>query len=272
MAGIFYLPRATWKYLEGGIINRICKAKVKEEDAEETTTMVANHLVEKKGRSQWHLYAFYYIFCHLLGPLFVLIHFWLGNVILGNEYLYLAEDLAIYHMPEVFASELYRYVRQEANIFQTELDDTKLYMDPLKLRFPLTASCTLRIHGPSHTLQTFNAICALPLNKLNRVIFVTLILVYLVLLLCSMIHALRSIPLLIFPCTRRHRLQRRCLKPRTAKEMNSLINTLCLGQLLVVLQLSENMQGMDFDNLISELISLAEGADDDTGSNMTDTV
>ena len=47
-------------------------------------------------------------------------------------------------------------------------------IDPMDLVFPKATKCTFHKFGPSGTVETFDALCVLPLNIINEKIYVLL--------------------------------------------------------------------------------------------------
>ena len=50
--------------------------------------------------------------------------------------------------------------------------DIKNWMFHSELVFPRAAKCTFESYGPSGTIQSFDALCLLPLNILNQKLFI----------------------------------------------------------------------------------------------------
>jgi len=154
-AGFFYLPRYLWKNAEGGRINMLVSgmdgvsmAVGGEERSERIGTLV-RYFRDYRGTHASYFSRF--VACELLNLANVLGQMYFMDRFLGGEF-------STYGLKVLAHSEL----------------DYRQREDPMAVVFPKVAKCSFHKYGPSGSLETYDALCVLPLNIINEKIYIFL--------------------------------------------------------------------------------------------------
>ncbi|CAG2114964.1 unnamed protein product [Medioppia subpectinata] len=139
-AVFFYTPRWVWKSWESGTMAQILSKS-------KTYAVERLNYDQKSNQS----YATRYMFCLILALFNVCIQALIINSVVGGEFL-----------------------TYGSNVFNFITDEPEKRRDEMAKVFPRMAKCQFRKYGSSGSIQTFDALCILPLNMYNEKIFVFL--------------------------------------------------------------------------------------------------
>ncbi|CAG2115063.1 unnamed protein product [Medioppia subpectinata] len=139
-AVFFYTPRWVWKYCESGTMAHILS---------KSKTYAVERLNYDQISNQ--SYATKYMSCLILALFNVCFQTLLINYMVGGEFL-------------TYGSNVFNFLR----------DEPEKRRDEMAKVFPRMAKCTFRKYGSSGSIQTFDALCVLPLNMYNEKIFIFL--------------------------------------------------------------------------------------------------
>lgn len=122
--------------------------------------------------------------------------------------------------------------------------------------FPQLAKCMFHNYGPSGSIQSKDSLCVLPLNMFNSKVF-TFVWVWFVFLAIVSIFDMLFILLLIMSKTiRLFVLKRKGSLTITLKQLRNVTNDGNLGDWFVLIQMSKNLNAVDFDNIITDLAAV----------------
>lgn len=153
-AMIFYFPRLTWKYFEGGRLNALRqdmggRILLSAEERDQQRKLAVECLLESRGKSN-RLYCWTFFFLEGLNVIICGVIIYLLNAIFDNQFV----DYGVHNIYLLFLKQhVPRY-------------------DPMDQMFPKVAKCAMGIFGPSGSIVTVDGMCFLYHNFLNEVIFV----------------------------------------------------------------------------------------------------
>lgn len=127
------------------------------------------------------------------------------------------------------------------------------WMQHSEMIFPKIGKCTYKSYGSSGTLQTFDALCLLPLNILNQKLFIIIWVWYPTQLVVSIFNLLYWIIVSYSKTIRIYILHQKLMR-NVSREM--ILNASCkahLGHFFVLNQIAKNTNPVTFDELISVL-------------------
>lgn len=119
--------------------------------------------------------------------------------------------------------------------------------------FPKAAKCTYKTFGPSGTLQSFDALCLLPLNILNQKLFIIVWIWYIVQLIISFFNLMYWIIVSYSENVRIYILCQKSMKSVSRKLILHASRKAHLGHFFVLNQIAKNTNPVTFVELISDL-------------------
>lgn len=117
--------------------------------------------------------------------------------------------------------------------------------------FPKAAKCSYSSYGPSGTIQSFDALCLLPLNILNQKIFIIVWFWFIIQLLASILSLLYW-----YIISNSERLRISILHEKSMKSVphTRIFHAKHKGHFFVLNQISRNVNPLTFVDLISDLV------------------
>ncbi|KAG8193877.1 hypothetical protein JTE90_011437 [Oedothorax gibbosus] len=165
-AALFYAPRFLWLEWEGGRVSTLMEglrvAALRREEKEDKVEVVLDYLLTTWSKHDW--YARRYLICQGLTIVNVLAQYLLLGLFFEENFITLGFRQLHYH-------------------FQTAKETSPLY----KL-FPLVTMCSFKAFGETGETQTTPAICIMPLNIVNKKIYLILWFWFLILIVLSLIN------------------------------------------------------------------------------------
>lgn len=119
--------------------------------------------------------------------------------------------------------------------------------------FPKAAKCTYKSYGPSGTLQTFDALCLLPLNVLNQKLFVIIWLWFIIQLIVSILNLIYWVVISYSENIRIYILCQKCMKAVSRKLIHHASRKAHLGHFFVLNQIAKNTNAYTFIEFMSDL-------------------
>lgn len=119
--------------------------------------------------------------------------------------------------------------------------------------FPKVSKCTYQAFGPSGTIQSFDALCLLPLNVINQKLFIIVWVWYIIQLTLSVLNLIYWFIVSISEKIRIYILCKRALQTVSRKQMLHASCKAHLGHFFVLIQIAENTNPITFVELISDL-------------------
>lgn len=152
-AVLFYVPRYIWKIWEGGRIKMLTvnlNMPILDFNLKEDRKIaLVNYFKLHLHRHDW--YAFKFFICELLNLTNVLCQIFFMDYFLDGQF-------------TTYGIEILKFAQVNP--------DTR--SDPMSRIFPKTSKCLFRKYGPSGSIQSFDALCVLPLNVINEKIYIFL--------------------------------------------------------------------------------------------------
>lgn len=154
-AACFYAPHFFWKSYESKLLSQLV-AKLKEpvskdgdKEPKDKIKQVTTYIIRNSGRHQTYFY--YFTICEILNFINVCLQIYLIDAFLGGSFLTYGLDVIKY-------SQMNQEVRA----------------DPMIRIFPRMTKCTFHRFGPSGDINTYDALCLLPINIINEKIYIAL--------------------------------------------------------------------------------------------------
>ncbi|VVC26051.1 Innexin [Cinara cedri] len=229
---MFYSPHWIWKILEGrkiGLITEGIRGNIlgRSEEKMYVKNLLVKYLICKLNMH--NIYAFGYFFCEVLNFVNVIGNIFLIDWFLGGEFL--------------------TYGLKVLEFSQMEQENRT---DPMVAIFPKMTKCTFHKYGPSGTIQSRDYLCLLAVNNLNEKIYIGLWFWLLILAVFSGLILLYSMALCMMPKFRKLILRRR-FKFGSNKLVSKLIDRFQIGDFLVVHFLGQNLDNINFNDVMTEL-------------------
>jgi len=176
---VFYLPRALWVSLEGGLMKHLAKdagGKVVEDAEKKKDDLLATF--NKHLHNKYDRYFQTFIGCEILNLVILSSQVLATNAFLGGTFLTYGTDVHSY--------------------YQTPPEENKRLgrHNPMCEAFPRVASCSYFQYGGGGEQAKLNAICILALNIINDKVYLVLWWWYLFLLLVGLFRLLERILIL----------------------------------------------------------------------------
>lgn len=228
---IFYLPRHLWKAWEGGklmdLVGDYHKAIVDEEKKEKHMSLLLSYFRENMFLQDSYAYKFF--LCEVLNFVNTLSQIYFMCLFLGVKfYDYGWNVLSMY---------------QKANVTT----------DAMSRVFPKVGSCTFTHFGVSGSLQSFNALCILPINIINEKVYLVL---WFWLITLATIGGLNVVfrAVVMSCCRARYALLAMRSKGVEKAELWNLCQMISIGDWFVIYQLSKNLEPSFYRHMIKFLI------------------
>jgi len=195
-ACLFYAPRLLAKSWQSK--NLACalktarkamtsKAKERDEKLEEIADFIFTNIMANSNK--WALKMMAVTVCHLLVTL--------ANVFVTN--LFLKGHFWMYGRQ---VAEYWRYGHYRMNEALTSVSE----IDPMELHFPTISKCTFHQYGSSGTVEIHDAFCVLPMNVVNRYIYLVVWFWLVVLTILTFLSLAITLLELAFPPIQRFKL------------------------------------------------------------------
>jgi hypothetical protein len=124
--------------------------------------------------------------------------------------------------------------------------------DPMARVFPKVTKCTMHKYGPSGTIETFDALCVLPLNILNEKIYVFLWFWFVILCAITGVKLIYRLVVVVLP-----KFREIILRSKVRHASLTKIQTICtefsLGDWFLLNQLGKNLDTLIFRDFIDAL-------------------
>ncbi|KAK0092739.1 hypothetical protein PV326_000704 [Microctonus aethiopoides] len=125
-------------------------------------------------------------------------------------------------------------------------------IDPMARLFPKVTKCTLHTFGSAGSLQTFDAMCVMPLNVVNEKTFV-FIWFWLIILACSGALAILYRIIVFSQVWARIYLLQAATRVIPRSHVENVVKALHFGDWFVLYQLSQNVNPIVYSELVTEL-------------------
>jgi len=230
-----YLPHSIWKNLEGGRIKALLQGleteaqplEHKESTHKAKREVIVRYVVRNLHKN--NIYAAKFFFCEFLNFVNIVGQMYLMDTFLGRTFT--------------------EYGTALLSVSNMEGEDR---VDPMSRTFPKMTKCTFHKYGPSGTIQNYDGLCILPLNIIIEKIYIVLWFWYVGLAVWTAIFLVYRV------ATVASRQIRFAIFKNSAKNTNDLDITmiterLYLGDWLMLMQLSRNINNDVFQNLVTDL-------------------
>lgn len=127
------------------------------------------------------------------------------------------------------------------------------WMRYCEMVFPKAGKCSYKSFGPSGSVQTFDALCLLPLNILNQKLFIIVWVWYIVQLAIAVLNLLYWIVVSYSANVRIYILFQKTMKSVSRKLILHATHKAHLGHFFVLNQIAKNTNPVTFVELISDL-------------------
>ena len=176
----FYFPHSLFKMAEGGKIAGIISGLHQAENVLQDQTRANRYNTLSKYMAKTlnthNHWAFKMFLCEIFGFVNILANIYFIDVFLGNEFSQYGVQVALFLN-----------------------DDQTKRTDPMSRVFPKMTKCTYNKYGLSGTIQTFDALCMLPVNVMNEKIYVFLWFWLIFLAIISILSLLYHLVLILHP-------------------------------------------------------------------------
>jgi len=238
-ACLFYLPRAIWLTLEGGLMKHLAKDKQGRviEDMEEKCDMLlynyTEHLYNKYNR-----YFLSFFLCEVLNLFISVCQLMITDKFLGHQFLY-------------YGAEVYRFY----NIPEEERELNGNY-NPMCQAFPRVASCTYFRYGAGGRQEALQALCILGLNIIIDKIYLLIWVWYVIIIsfgsfrLCQ--RCLQSIALYRYALLKL-KMHRYFKDKDQCEGIKCYVSNCSMGDWFVLYQMSKNMNRKLFYMFLNRL-------------------
>lgn len=230
-----YIPHSIWKNLEGGRIKMLLQGL--ESESQPLVNNPSQHKDKREVIVRYvernlhknNFYAIKFFFCEFLNFVNIVGQMYLMDTFLGRTFTQYGTDLL--------------------SVSNMEGEER---IDPMSRTFPKMTKCTFHKYGPSGTIQNFDGLCILPLNIIIEKIYIVLWFWYVALAVWTAIFLVYRV------ATVASRQIRFAILKNSAKNTNDMdINAICeklyLGDWLMLMQLSKNINNDVFQNLLDDL-------------------
>lgn len=143
-----------------------------------------------------------------------------------------------------------QYSKAVAALLTGDANNWMLYSETL---FPKVAKCSYDSYGPSGTLQSFDALCLLPLNILNQKLFIIIWIWYIIQMITSIVNVFYWILISICESVRIYILHQKSLKIVSQQLIAHASHNAHLGHFFVLNQIAKNTNPITFAELITDL-------------------
>ncbi|KAK9509208.1 hypothetical protein O3M35_006571 [Rhynocoris fuscipes] len=148
-ACLFYIPHYLWKYWGGKrvqIISIDLKKCIKDHNIN-----IINNLVDylRLNRLTFKYHFYKYFICEIINLINVILQMYLMDLFLEDKF-------------TSYGLDFINYITD----YTVNID-----VDPMALTFPKVSKCTFNYYGPSGSEQVIDAICLLPINVINQIIY-----------------------------------------------------------------------------------------------------
>jgi len=238
-ACLFYLPRALWLSLEGGLMKHLAKDKQAKiiEDAEEKCECLLTTF-NQQLRNKYDRYFYGFLGCEVLNIFIVISQLFLTNRFLGGNFL-------------TYGSDVYQYYSLPAE--ETTLEDVH---NPMCEAFPRVASCTYYQYGSGGRQNALNALCILALNIIIDKVYLVIWFWYVFLIIFGLIRLFQRMfqasPIFRYNLMkmRMHRYFKKC---ENTENIKSYLGECSIGDWFVLYQMSKNMNRRLFFMFVTKL-------------------
>jgi len=238
-ACLFYLPRALWLSLEGGLMKHLAKdkqAKIIEDPEEKCDCLLTTF--NQQLRNKYDRYFFGFLGCEILNIVIVISQLFLTNRFLGGNFL-------------TYGSDVYQYYSLPAE--ETTLEDVH---NPMCEAFPRVASCTYYQYGAGGRQNALNALCILALNIIIDKVYLVIWFWYIFIIIFGLIRLIQRIfqasPMFRYNLMkmRMHRYFKKCENTENIKHY---LGECSIGDWFVLYQMSKNMNRRLFFMFVTKL-------------------
>ena len=226
---LFYVPRYIWKAKEAKRLRTLI-TELKQQHILERNEYDRQRIVQDVADSLLisNDYFFHFLLCEVFYMVHLVLQIWFTNMFLGGAFLYLGLDwLSFSH---------------------STLDNG---YDPLIRVFPRLTKCTFQKYGYSGTIETYDALCFLPLNIVNEKIYVVLWFWFAFLLLVTGTYLAYRFVLMLVPTARFFRLK--SIAPSTDKKYLKKLSSR-RGNWFILQFIANHMKPSHFRDLIDEVM------------------
>lgn len=153
-----------------------------------------------------------------------------------------------------------RYHKAIAALLTGDSNEWTRYSEML---FPKAAKCSYDSYGPSGTLQSFDALCLLPLNILNQKLFIIIWIWYIIQLITSTLSLIYWFVISSSESVRISILQKNSMRSMPQELIALASKKAHLGHFFILNQIAKNTDTLTFVELITDLrISIDEELDE----------
>lgn len=131
--------------------------------------------------------------------------------------------------------------------------DSKKWIFHSEAIFPIAAKCTYKVYGPSGTIQSFDAFCLLPLNVMNKKIFIIVSIWYVIQVVLSISNLLYWMLISYSIKVRIYILYEKVVKSVTHKDILYASHNAHLGHFFILRQIARNTNPQTFIELLTAL-------------------
>lgn len=231
----FYATRQAWKACEGGRIGRLAEGLtvvVTADDDRVADRLRALTGYFAKNRRSHDSFALQYAACEALNLINAVAQTWLLDRFLGGGF-------------TTYGIDVFR----GGGRWNAREPETA---DAVARIFPVTAKCAFRNHGPSGTVQEFDALCLLPLNVVNEKIFAFLSVWMIVVVAVSAVGLAGRVAVVVVP-TARVVLLKTVSWYTPTHEISKIVEKYRVGNWFLLYQLGKNVDNAVFEELLTEL-------------------
>jgi len=238
-ACLFYVPRAIWLSLEGGLMKHLAKDKQSKivEDAEEKCDCLLDTF-NQQLRNKYDRYFYGFLGCEILNIVIVVSQMFLTNRFLGGNFL-------------SYGFDVYQYYSLPPE--ETTLEDIH---NPMCEAFPRVASCTYYQYGTGGKQNSLNALCILALNIIIDKVYLIIWFWYVFLITFGLIRLVQrcfqASPIFRYHMMRlrMHRYFKSC---ENTENIKCYLGECSVGDWFVLYQMSKNMNRRLFFMFMTKL-------------------
>eukprot|EP00092_Neocalanus_flemingeri_P004139 GFUD01004453.1.p1 GENE.GFUD01004453.1~~GFUD01004453.1.p1 ORF type:complete len:480 (-),score=121.93 GFUD01004453.1:122-1561(-) len=238
-ACLFYLPRALWLSLEGGLMKHLAKDKTAKiiEDAEQKCDCLLTTF-NLQLRNKYDRYFYGFLGCEVLNIVIVISQLFLTNRFLGGNFL-------------TYGSDVYQYYSLPAE--ETTLENIH---NPMCEAFPRVASCTYYQYGAGGGQNALNALCILSLNIIIDKVYLIIWFWYVFLIVFGLVRLIQRM-FQVSPIFRyrlmKLRMHRYFKKSENIENIKCYLGDCSIGDWFVLYQMSKNMNRRLFFMFLTNL-------------------
>lgn len=227
-AGLFYLPRYFWKVFEGNrardLVMDLNYPVVDNDIKNDRKKIIIDYITTNLHKQ--NMYFIQYVICEIINFVNVAAQIYLMDIFLDGEF--------------------------KKNGFKMLDLINMIQYDDKTIVFPIVTKCMFKMYGPSGSFNTLDALCVLPLNVINRKIFVVMWVVFWLLAICSGIGLLYRFLIMVIPKCRLMLLKSAC--PLSIHdEVNVIFKKFQIGDWFMMYQLAGNMNPFVLKEIVIEL-------------------